>query len=183
MKKNNGFSFLETIINLSFILIFIFLIHVSYKNYLETRAFNHAITQIIGTISKYRDLSYYNNKTVYLTFSVYNKEIIFESNSLVLEKIFLPNLLEYRILHKNVYSGTLKTSILPSGNLSHSFTLYLFNSKSLAKYRISFYTFSQFKFLTINLYKNISAGDIFLNNLTDYHATTKSKNLIGWKKE
>ncbi|MGL6064509.1 MAG: pilus assembly FimT family protein [Fusobacteriaceae bacterium] len=183
MKKNNGFSILEIIINLAFISIFAFLVHISYKSYLETRAFNYAITQIVGTISKYRDLSYYNNKSIYLTFSTYNKEIIFESNFLVLEKIILPDLLEYRIPHKNIYGGTLKTSILPSGNLSHAFTIYLFNSKSLAKYRIAFYTFSQFKFLTINLYKNISAGDITLDNLASYHETNQSKNLVGWEKE
>ncbi len=183
MNKHNGFSILEIIINLAFISFFTFLIHINYKNYLETRAFNYAITQIIAVISKYRDLSYYSNKTIYLTFNTYGKEIIIENNFLILEKIDLPKIIQYRIPHKNIHSGTLKTSILPSGNLSHAFTIYLFNSKSLGKYRIAFYTFSQFKFLTINLYKNVSAGDITLDNLTTYHESSQSKNLIGWKKE
>lgn len=100
-----------------------------------------------------------------------------------LENITLPPNLKYKIPHSGLTSNSLDTHITSNGNLGHAFSIYIFPQNNIAYYRISFYTFSTLRYLSINVYKNKTAYKATLSNIDEYHKTSDAINHIGWIKE
>ncbi|MGL4534439.1 MAG: hypothetical protein ACRCUA_05235 [Fusobacteriaceae bacterium] len=112
-----------------------------------------------------------------------NKEVVFKYGITTLETLKLPKNIRYKIPREDAKSELLSTNMNYTGNMSHAFSIYIFGKSDVAKYRITFYTFSQLKYLSINLYKNIDAKEADYKNIYDYNISNNAKNHLGWKKE
>lgn len=191
MKNNNSgfnkmsaFSTIEIIVTLAISISLIKIAAFNYLKYKEFNSLNSAKVKIVNSISKYRDLAYYNNKSYKIDFNFLEKSLSIKNFSG--KKIFdtnLPDDLKYKIINKNYTPSYFSTNITPNGNLGDAFTIYIFNYEDIPIYRIGFYTFSQIKFLAINVYKNYSVKNANYSNIYTYHYSTESQNHVGWIKE
>lgn len=183
-KKIKGFTLLETVIATTIVSTLLFFIYFNYMKYKENNSLYEAKLKLANTISKYRDLAYYNNTRYILKFDFITKDLyIYDLSSNLLTSYRLPKDLKYYIINKEQKPFNYIVTINPTGNLSDAFTIYLFDYEDLARYRIAFYTFSQIKYLAVNIYENHSVEDATFSNIYKYHFTTDGQNHIGWIKE
>lgn len=186
MRKNRdkGVTIIELIVAITIIG---FITIISCGSYMKIKENNEIIKSkllMVNTVSRYRDLSYLKEKDHLIVFDFFNKKILISDKlSNLLEEIELPKGIEYRIISKDKSTYYHKTNMTKTGNLGSSFTIYIFNSNELAKYRIAFYSFSTMKYLFINVYSNRSANEAIFKSIKEYHETEKSQNHIGWLKE
>lgn len=182
--KNKAFSFIELLITISILSLLTFFFHIKYENYKEQSNLYEAKIQIVNTLSKYRDLSYYNNRSYHITFNFLQKYISISKISNDKKDIIpLPSSLNYKIITKKGDTNFFITTITPNGNFSDAFSIYIFDYENIAQYRLGFYTFSQIKYLLINTYRNQNVIDANLENISTYHDSSNGKNHIGWIKE
>ena len=72
--------------------------------------------------------------------------------------------------------------ITSHGNITPSFSIYIFDYNDIAQYRISFYGFDLIKYMQINVYRNINDTTPKYNTILNFHnkwTTTNPK----WKEE
>lgn len=182
--KNKAFSFIELLITISILSLLTLLFYIKYENYKEKNSIYEAKIKIVNTLSKYRDLSYYNNCSFYITFNFSQKYISISKISNDEDDIIpLPKSLNYKIITKKGDTNSFVTTMTPNGNFSDAFSIYIFDYKDLAQYRLGFYTFSQIKYLLINIYRNQNVADATIQNISNYHNSSNGKNHIGWIKE
>lgn len=182
--RDRAFSFIELIITISILSLLTFFLHIKYENYKEQNNLYEAKIQIVNTLSKYRDLSYYNNCSYYITFDFIQKYISISTiSNNKKDIIIIPSSLKYKIITKKGNTNFFITSITPNGNFSDAFSIYIFDYKNIAQYRLGFYTFSQIKYLLINIYRNQNVTEATLDNISNYHNSSNGKNHIGWIKE
>lgn len=182
-EKIRGIALYEMIISMLILLIFSYNIFISYSKFKENMQILEANIKLIKTFSKYRDLSYYGRESYKIDIELNKKEINFKQGTIVLETLYLPQKLRYKIARDDIKSDLISTNMNYNGNLSHAFSIYIFGTSDIAKYRIAFYTFSQLKYLIINIYKNIDAKDADYKKIYEYNISNNGKNHIGWKKE
>ncbi|MGL4393435.1 MAG: pilus assembly FimT family protein [Fusobacteriaceae bacterium] len=182
-KKKNGFTIIEITVTTSILMILIYAIQLGYSSYKENLLLTEAATKIVTTISMYRDKAYYENVNYTLSFEILDKKILIKDTKTFSAEIKIPAEPFYKIISTDVSTSKLTTTIYQTGNLSKAFSLYIFNSKKIAKYRISFYIFSQLKFLSINLYKNLSDGQATYDNIENYHKVLNVTGNNKWTKE
>lgn len=182
--KNKGISLLETLICISLFSITLLIIYYNYLKFKENNELYLSKLTIINTISKYRDLAYYNNSSFHIKLDFISKKIFIYDNSFTeVISADLPKTINYKIINKEHTPFLHITNITPQGNLGSAFTIYLFDYSNVAQYRIAFYTFSQIKYLTLNIYKNQSVDNATFDNIYIYHYTDDSQNHTGWVKE
>lgn len=163
-------------------------IYVKYRNIKEQRDIERAVNIFETAIHKYSSLAIGNRK-------LYDFEISYPAKSLkvftakksathteLVEEYELPDKLMYATPYENDYKPVVDVYATLNGNLSHAFSVYIFDYSGLAKYRVAFYTFNQNKLIKINLYKNINAGKIRYEDILQYHKS-EEKVGAGWKRE
>lgn len=180
MKR--GFTLVETVVVIGIASTLSTGIGIGYGKFHEKLDLEEAKITIISTLENYRDRAYYNYRSYTLLIDTNNKYIeIWEDNiSAKRERIYLPKSLRYQVPTLGSQGNAL-TKINPNGNLSDSFTVYIFGKSEVAKYRLGFYHFLQLKYFKINLYKNIAAEGAVFGNIKKYHETSDAKNLKGWE--
>jgi hypothetical protein len=174
---------IRVLTTISILILLSYTIFIKSREYLESKYFTEANLKIISTYTKYRELSYYKNRSYTLIFDYLSSEITVKDSTKIVEIIKLPKEIDYYIPHIDVVRGTLTTTFTDNGNLSHAFTIYLLKKGGIASYRIGFYTFSQLKFLILNIYKNLNSDKPFLDTIESYHNSSESQNLVNWQKE
>lgn len=183
-RKTKAFTLLESIITIAILSTLLFFIYFNYMKYKENNSLFQAKLKIANTISKYRDLAYYNNTKYNIKFDFIAKDLyIYDISFNLISSFHLPNDLKYQIINKEQKPFNYITTINSTGNLSDAFTIYVFDYNDLARYRIAFYTFSQIKYLVVNIYKNHSADTAIFSNIYNYHFTADGENHVGWTKE
>lgn len=184
MKKirQKGFTLIEFVFVISITSILLFGVQYSHNIFKERALITEATIKIVKNFNSYRDLAYYEETSYNIEVDGREKKLVFKLGASELERVELPKQLRYKISVIRSYDK-LNTWMTRDGNLGHSFSIYIFGKSNLAKYRISFYTFSKLKYLTINIYKNISAKEATYKNILDYHQTQSAINHVGWKKE
>lgn len=163
-------------------------IYVKYRNIKEQRDIERAVNIFETAIHKYSSLAIGNKK-------LYDFEINYSEKSLkvftakksvtgveLVEEYELPEKLKYATPYDNKCKEDIDVYATLNGNLSHAFSVYIFDYSGLAKYRVAFYTFNQNKLIKINLYKNINAGKIRYEDILQYHKS-EEKVGAGWKRE
>ena len=75
-----------------------------------------------------------------------------------------------------------EVKITRDGNITPSFSIYIFGYDDIARYRISFYGFDMIKFMKINVYKNIKNKKAKYKDIVSYHEKFAYEE-DGWKKE
>lgn len=150
----------------------------------ETEALFQAKEKIRNVFLFYTKQSYLDKTQKYMDIYLDSKKI--EVVSFLNKKeaeIFLPKELFYEVVYDHTKKKIFTIQTTRNGNLSKAFTLYIFGKSSVAKLRISFYTFQTDKFLKINIYKNVNAKKAIRENIIDYHYSEEGQNREGWIKE
>ena len=146
IKKNKAFSTFEIILS---ILIFSFLMNIAfvkYREFKELRDINEAKTKITEAFYLVSTTSLKQKTKQELQLDLSAKKIIISNKSLKTQEIKLPNdLIYYHTYTSNLNS--LKLSFTKNGNISKSFSIYIFNRAKKVRYKISFYGFDKFNSL------------------------------------
>ncbi|MBQ3437318.1 MAG: hypothetical protein IJG31_02240 [Fusobacterium sp.] len=157
-----------------------------FQNFKETQSIIEAKMKITEAFSyaSISSLSKHQNKII--QFHVSEKKIIISNHKFTKEKeIFLPrNLIYYSTINQG--QPYFNINFTKNGNISQSFSIYIFGRKRYARYKISFYGFDRSKFLIINNYKNKEKNKIYLHSILKYHTETnedRAEFYSDWKKE
>ncbi|MGL4989419.1 MAG: hypothetical protein ACRC5F_09305 [Cetobacterium sp.] len=181
--RNKGLTFLETIASLAIIFVVSSFLYIKINKINEKLDLekNRRIIQMI--FFKYIDKSSYENEKYRIELDFIEKNLIIKKNKIEIEKILLPRKLKYEIPYDRKRNPKFILETTNTGNLSKSFTIYVFGYKEQVENRISFYTFKKQRYLTINTYLNISLKNINYNNILEYHYSEEGEERNGWQKE
>lgn len=184
-SKNQAFSFLETILSILIISILLNFAFIKYQNAKIKQAILEAKLKINDAFF-YSSISSLQNHNIHsIQFDLIRKKIfILDTFQKKLKEITLPkNLLYYHT--SSSLSNIININLTKNGNISQSFSIYIFNNKKYVEYKISFYGFDRSKFLKINNYKHVGKN-IHLNEISNYHKYTnedREEFYTDWRKE
>lgn len=171
------------------ILILAFILNITfikYRNFRELKDINEAKTKIINTFFLSANSSLKFQKKEHIKLDLSSKKIIVMDYLERRKKVLnLPKNLIYWDTHPS-FSKSLDIYFTKNGNISKSFSVYIFDSRKNVRYKISFYGFDRSKFLKINAYRKFSNNKITLTNILKYHETTNEDRKSfykDWKRE
>ena len=185
MKRKKGIISLEIIVSLFIISILISLTYIKFQNINEKKDIERAVGIFQTLIYKYSNKSLLLKKTYNIEINHKQKIInVKDIQNKVVEEIKLPEKLKYMTPYDKVIVKQMEFNTTISGNLSKSFSVYIFNYSDEAEYRIAYYSFQQSRILKINSYRNINAGKIKCDEILRYHyEADENEARKGWQKE
>lgn len=170
MKKNSGFSYVEIILSLMLILGISYLSIFGYRKLQEKRDIQQAKNIILNIFSEYTAEAFDEETNFKIKIEHSKKRVtVFYLINKVKKIEILPQKLKYSSIFDNEKVEELEIKITKNGNITPSFSFYIFGYDDVVKYRISFYGFQKIQFLKINVYKNISDKKWTYQNLMLYH--------------
>lgn len=184
--KKGGFSLLELSVTMLLIIILIQTSLHYYRNYQENLGIQLAKHQISKLFRLYSLKSFYHEKEYYFLVSDSEKFILVKNDVFDLEeKISLSTQLSYHLTSSSVQN--LKYGHLTKhGNISPSFSIYIFDASKNARCKITFSSFQQTKIVRIRRYERNSKKKILKENIEDYHKRTNENRLLffqDWREE
>lgn len=185
-NKTQAFTFFETIILIILISLCLNITFIYFKKFKENQSIIEAKLKINDAFLYSSINSLNSHKEKKLQFNPVTKKIFIVDDFFKNEREFsLPkNLIYYSTLNSSSY--ILNLNFTKNGNISQSFSIYIFDRKKNARYKISFYGFDRSKFLKINNYKHIGKNNINLSEIFNYHITTNEDResfYRDWRKE
>lgn len=185
IRYRRGFTYVEVIMTISIVVILSLGGYIKYERFKESIQLREAKLKIEEIYSRYiiKSLDTKEKYEIILDLKNENIEVFLSKLNVRLENIELPKKLKYATIYDEVQLSKIKSMTTLDGNLSNSFTVYIFDYDGLAKYRIAFYNYQPNKFLKINIYKNMGVKDATYKNIVKYHKSIEAKNHIGWKLE
>lgn len=185
-NKTQAFTFFETIILIILISLCLNITFIYFKKFKENQSIIEAKLKINDAFLYSSINSLNSHKEKKLQFNLVTKKIFIVDDFFKNEREFsLPkNLIYYSTLNSSSY--ILNLNFTKNGNISQSFSIYIFDRKKNARYKISFYGFDRSKFLKINNYKHIGKNNINLSEIFNYHITTNEDResfYRDWRKE
>lgn len=184
-QKNKAFSAFETILSILIISIILNFSFIRYKNFKDLQDINTAKTVLNEIFFNLSISSLKLRKKQSMKLDFLNKKIIIDNYSTKKQELKLPQSLSYYHTYPT-YALSFLIEFTQNGNISKSFSIYIFDRKKQARYKISFYGFDRSKFLKINNYKKISKTDINFYNILKYHDSTNEDRpnfYKDWRKE
>lgn len=189
-KYSKGMTYLEVLVVISIIGFLTIGSYLQYIKVLEMVDLKDAKLKIVETYSlcaiKSLDLQQSFKVDLFMKEKYIDTELVLVGNIDKIEKkekIQLPKKLRYATVYDNSVLTEIRAKTTITGNLNKSFTVYIFDYKDLAKYRIAFYIYQTNKFLQVNIYENINASGATYSNIEKYHKSSEGQNHIGWQKE
>lgn len=185
-NKTQAFTFFETIFLVLILSIFLNFAFIQFQRFKENKSIIEAKLKI-NEAFLYSSISSLNShREKKLQFNLISKKIFIIDSFLKNEKEFsLPkNLIYYSTLNSNSY--ILNLNFTKNGNISQSFSIYIFDIKKNARYKIALYGFDRSKFLKINNYKHIGKTQIKISEIFSYHNSTNEDRdafYRDWRKE
>lgn len=158
---------------------------VKYREFKELRDINEAKTKITEAFYLVSTTSLKQKTEQELQLDLSAKKIIISNKSLKIQEIQLPKDLIYYHTH-TLNLKKLKLSFTENGNISKSFSIYIFNRAKKVRYKISFYGFDKSRFLKINNYRKKKNSEITYSNIDEYHKNTNEDRetfYVDWRKE
>lgn len=183
MKNRKGFCFINILLQLSLILLLLSFGFIYFRKMIEREELIRAKTEIYEVFTTY-GIKAFNSRTSYGIELDYLKKNITISQMSVIDKevIHLPKNLKYITIFDKQAQDKFTAKITSTGNITPSFSIYIFDYDDIAQYRISFYGFDLIKYMQINIYKNIDDTTPKYNNILNFHnkwTTTNPK----WQEE
>lgn len=184
--KNKAFSLYEIIISIFIISIILNFSFVKYRDAKDLRDINEAKAKISEAFFVTSSQALKTHKRVYLDLDLINKKIvIYKRLNVKNEIIHLPkNLLYYHTYP--IKTDSFNITFTQNGNISKSFSIYIFDRNKNARYKISLYGFDRSKFLKVNNYRKFSKKNIKLKDIVTYHSQTNEDResfYQDWRKE
>ncbi|MCQ8211929.1 hypothetical protein NON08_05225 [Cetobacterium somerae] len=182
--KNKGLTFLETIVSVTIIFLVSSFFVYQIINYNEKMDLESSRRILQMFFMKYLNKSIYEKNKYFIEINTLEKYVsVKKLNTEEIERISLPPKLKYEIPYNNARNSKFKLETTITGNLSKSFTLYIFGYKEQVENRLAFYIFQKEKLLKINTYLNLTVKGINYNNIIEYHYSQEGENRIGWIEE
>lgn len=184
-RKNKAFSTFENILSILIISIILNFSFLKYRDFRDLQDINAAKTILNETFFNLSISSLKTNKKQEIKLNFLDKKIIISDYLKKREEIKLPKSLLYYHTYPTPTSS-FSINFTKNGNVSKSFSIYIFDRKKQARYKIAFYGFDRNKFLKINNYKKISKADINFYNILKYHNSTNEDRpnfYKDWRKE
>lgn len=185
IKKDKAFSTFEIVLS---ILIFSFLMNIAfikYREFKELRDINEAKTKIVEAFYLVSTTSLKQKTKQKLRLDLSTKKILISNKSLETQEVKLPrDLIYYHTYTSNLNSFEL--SFTQNGNISKSFSIYIFNRAKKVRYKISFYGFDRSRFLKINNYRKKKNNEIPYSEILNYHKLTNEDResfYLDWRRE
>ena len=185
IEKNKAFSTFEIILSILIFSILLNIAFLKYKEFKELRDINEAKTKITEAFYLVSTTSLKQKRKQELELDLSAKKIVISDKTLQSQDIELPK----NLIYYNTYTSNLKNfkfSFTKNGNISKSFSIYIFNKEKKVRYKLSFYGFDRSKFLKINSYRKKNNNEINYNNIADYHKSTNEDResfYKDWRKE
>ena len=186
MKKTKGFYLINIIISLSLFLILLNIGGIYLKYQREKHELKEARIKICEIFTTYRTKALNLNKRYFLSFDYRRKIVtIFTKRDRIIKIIQLPTKLEYITIFDKEVQKIFFAEITPNGNITPSFSVYIFDYKNIARYRISLYGFELIKYFKINIYKNNEDNKVKYDNILKFHKkwAENIKNNEKWEEE
>ena len=191
MKNRKGFYLTNILFKISIVLLLINIgfAHINRQN--EKREIKEAKLKIYNTVKTYANSARSKNEEYRFYLNYETKEIRIKYYDSFIEKIQLPKNLYYATIFGDAISDYSKQTkfdakITRNGNITPSFSVYIFDYSKIARYRISFDGFQTIKFLEINIYRNHVDKDAKYEKILKYHRKLeKNENYFNtyWHKE
>ena len=183
MIKNRGYTYLNIIISIFIILSFTYIGMIYYRDLKEKRDIEEAKQKIVNVFTNYSVESFDYEKAYSIKIDYFLKKIVVYEN-LVREKetVSLPSSLKYATVYNKESVEKFDVKMTKDGNITPSFSMYIFGYDDMGKYRISFYGFDMIKFMKINIYKNIKNKKVKYENIIPYHEKFGYED-DGWERE
>lgn len=182
MKKDRGFSYIEIIISVVLIFSISYLSAFYYEKLREKQDIQRAKTLILNLFSEYTSKAFDTENDFDIEIEHTQRRIKVLDMGRIKKEESLPENLKYSSVFNNEMVEKLDVKITKHGNITPSFSLYIFDYDDIVKYRISFYGFDKIKFLKINVYRNLSDKKWKYKNLMLYHKKFNPDS-IHWRKE
>lgn len=183
MNKNRGYTYLNIVVSILVILSLMYVGIIYYRNLKEKIEVDEAKQKIVNIFTDYSAKAFDNEKAYNIKIDYILKKIIIYENILKeREKIKLPASLKYATVYNKENVEKFEVKITRDGNITPSFSIYIFGYDDIARYRISFYGFDMIKFMKINVYKNIKNKKAKYKNIVSYHEKFAYEE-DGWRKE
>ncbi|MHD0319097.1 hypothetical protein [Fusobacterium sp. THCT1E2] len=183
MNKNRGYTYLNIVVSILVILSLMYVGIIYYRNLKEKIEVDEAKQKIVNIFTDYSAKAFDNEKAHNIKIDYILKKIIIYENILKeREKIKLPASLKYATVYNKENVEKFEVKITRDGNITPSFSIYIFGYDDIARYRISFYGFDMIKFMKINVYKNIKNKKAKYKNIVSYHEKFAYEE-DGWRKE
>lgn len=183
MKKTDGYNLFNVLISLTIVLMLSGITFFYWRDYHENLELKRAKIEIYEFFSTYSTKAFTQNTGYHIKMDFLKREFeAYSENSTKLETLKLPKNLKYATVFENMKQDYFEASITQTGNITPSFSIYIFNYKDIAKYRVSFYGFGLIKYLKINIYKNLKDKNATYKNITDFHKNWNSLS-PNWKEE
>ncbi|WP_426710332.1 hypothetical protein [Cetobacterium sp. SF1] len=183
MGKNKGFTNIEVLIGILICIIIFSYVSIKIKNLNEILELKKDITYSVNCYYKYTEISINNSKKYKINNNLKEGIITITEgeNKIPLEIIKLNSKLRRTVIYNNRKLEKIDSYTTINGNLSNSFSIYFFNRKNKAAYRIAFYPYTRSKILRINVYRNKDA-EAYWENILEYHKENEGR-FDGWIKE
>lgn len=183
MKNRRGFCFINILLQISLIFLLLSFGFIYFRKLIEREELMRAKTEIYEVFTTYA-IKAFNSKTNFEIKLDYSKKKITVVEGSIRDKeiIYLPKTLRYITIFNNQIQEKFNPKITSNGNITPSFSIYIFGYDNIAKYRISFYGFDLIKYMQINVYKNINDTTPKYDTILFFHnnwTTTNPK----WREE
>lgn len=182
MKKDRGFTYIEIIISVVLVLGISYLSIFYYEKLREKQDVQRAKTLILNIFSEYTSEAFDTENDFDIKIEHAQKRVKVLDMGRVKKEELLPEKLKYSSVFDNEMVEKLDIKITKHGNITPSFSFYIFGYDDIVKYRISFYGFDKIRFLKINVYRNLSDKKWKYKNLMLYHKKF-NPNSIHWRTE
>lgn len=183
MNKRKGFTYIEILISAVLLLGVIYAGIIYYRNLKEKREVNEARSKIIKIFTDYSTRAFDQEKAFDIKIDHLQKKItVYQNTVILIDEESLPKTLKYLSIYDKEEVEKLEVRITKNGNITPSFSIYIFGYDDITKYRISFYGFDIIQFMKINVYKNINDKKWTYKNITLFHDKFNPNN-GKWKSE
>lgn len=183
MSKNKGYTYLNIVVSTLIILSFMYVGIIYYRNLKEKREIEEAKQKIVNIFTDFSAEAFDNEKSYNIKIDyILKKIIVYENIIREKESIRLPTSLKYATVYNKENVEKFEIKMTKNGNITPSFSIYIFGYNDMAKYRISFYGFDIVKFMKINVYRNIKNKKAKYENIVSYHEKFSYEE-DGWQKE
>lgn len=183
MYNKKAFCFIDILIQISLIFLLTSLGFICFRNYSEQQEVKRAKTEIYELFTTYATKAFNEKERFTLDFNYSTKEIVVSKTTVVkVEILKLPKNLKYITIFDKEKVEKFTANITINGNITPSFSIYIFGYDDVAKYRISLYGFDLIKYMQINIYKNLKDKTATYKNILSFH-NNWTKRKIYWKEE
>lgn len=169
-KKEKGFSLVEIVMTITIFSVISYFAFIQIQKLRENREFLLGKTLLTETFYLYSQKALLSGEIYSVKIDYLEKKIeIIDSKNNCFEKIKLPKNISYITVYNKKIVENLEIKITKTGNVSPSFSIYLFDRGNQVRYRITVLGFSMIKLLDMNIYRPVKSLKIDYENIIDYN--------------